>query len=194
MVVEGEISPPGLGRFRGYMGQKLWRLKNPGKKYYSTPIMQKRWGKDRKPERGRMPEGKETWVQEALMGTTEPEPLVETESTDLAPELEKALDVLCEKPRGKAHDAAPVATVAEDKGEVAGLPKVKDEPVELKRPIHEEFNGVARAGREHLLLKWESESSTMTNVESHAEKMDVKSVENEGISTSMAEHKQEEDK
>ncbi|KAF8437348.1 hypothetical protein BGX38DRAFT_1211946 [Terfezia claveryi] len=190
MVVGGEISPPGLGRFRGYMGQKLWRLKNPGKKYYSTPISQH---KDRKPERARMSERKENWVQEALMGTMEPEPLVEAEPIDIAPGLEKALDVLFEKPRGKVHDAAPVATVVEDKSEVAGLPKVKAEPVELKRPIHEEFNEVARAGREHLPLKWESKVSTITNVERHAENMDVKSVENEGISASIAEHKQEED-
>ncbi|RPB21713.1 hypothetical protein L211DRAFT_869744 [Terfezia boudieri ATCC MYA-4762] len=190
MVVEGEISPPGLGRFRGYMGQKLWRLKNPGKEYYSAPITQH---KDRKPERARMSEGKENWVQEALMGTTELEPLVEAEPIHLAPGLEKALDVLFEKPRGKAHDAAPVATVVEDKSEAAGLPKVKAEPVELKRPIHEEFNEVARAGREHLSLKRESKVSTITNVESQAEKMDVKSVKNEGISASMAEHKQEED-
>ncbi|KAF8420769.1 hypothetical protein BGX38DRAFT_1240771 [Terfezia claveryi] len=189
MVVGGEISPPGLGRFRGYMGQKLWRLKNPGKKYYSTPISQH---KDRKPERARMSERKENWVQEALMGTMEPEPLVEAEPIDIAPGLEKALDVLFEKPRGRFM-MQPVATVVEDKSEVAGLPKVKAEPVELKRPIHEEFNEVARAGREHLPLKWESKVSTITNVERHAENMDVKSVENEGISASIAEHKQEED-
>jgi len=213
MVTEGEISPPGLGRFRGYMGQKLWRLKNPGKKYYCAPIItQQRWGKDRKsesepgkphkkPERARVLEGKENWVEEVLMGTVEPEPQVEAETIDLAPELEKALDVLFEKPRGKTHDTAPVTNVVEDKSETAGLPKV-DELVEVKRPIHEEFNEVARAGRGHLSLKCESKVSTITSVESHVEKMDVRSVEEtiismvqsvkEGISTTMTEHKQEE--
>lgn len=202
MVLEGEISPPGLGRFRGYMGQKLWRLKNPGKKRYSAPITQQRWGKDRKSERAGVLGGKENWLEEVLMGTADPKPQVEAEPMGLAPELEKALNVLFEKPRGKAHDAALVATV-EDGSEAVGLPKV-DEPVEVKRPIHEEFNEVAKAGRRHLSLKQELNFSAITNIESHVEKMDansveetiktstVQSIENEGIPTSMAEHKQEE--
>ncbi|KAF8427776.1 hypothetical protein EV426DRAFT_367377 [Tirmania nivea] len=207
MVVEGEISPPGLGRFRGYMGQKLWRLKNPGRKYYGAPITQQRWSKDRsepdkahkKPERARVPEGKVNWVEEVLMSTTDPEPQVEAGPITLAPELEKALDILFEKPRGKTHDVAPVVTTVEDESEAAGLPKA-DGPAE-KRPIQEEFNEVMRLGRGYLSLKRESKVSTMTDLEIHVEKMDVKSVEetikistvqsmeSEGIST-LTEHKQ----
>ncbi|KAF8453642.1 hypothetical protein BGX38DRAFT_1268446 [Terfezia claveryi] len=119
MVVEGEISPPGLGRFRGYMGPKLWRLKNPRRKYYSTPITQQRWSANRRVRIGSLKErGKENFVQEVLMGTTEAEPL----------------NLSLRRHLVRSH-------------EVAGLPKV-DEPVGFKRPIHAEFNEGARAGRE----------------------------------------------
>jgi len=206
MIAEGEISPPGLGRFRGYMGQKIWQLKNPGQKNYSAPIVRQRWGKDiesgsepgklhKKPGRAGV---KENWVEEVLMGAADPEPQVEAEPIGLAPELEEALNVLFEKPRGKTHGATSVAVTVEDKSGAAGLPKV-GEPLQMKRPIHEEFNEVARAGREHLSLSRESKATITANVESHTERRDTKSVEETSATSavqpaSTAEHKVEKNK